>query len=151
MARNSIQIASNIPTAPTAPTAPKAPRAPKAPSAFSDITRVTLKVHHTVSTSAFTPEAVERALREQLPAGLAYRFVSRSKSATSHNGPRSLAVYVAPAGFAFPTARKASGARLDAETAEAFRALAAAAGLDPNDPASILTVARTLASRALGR
>ena len=58
-------------------------------------------------------------------------------------------VYVAPQGFEFPSATAAKGGvRLDKDTADMLRGIAAAMGLDPSKPESIMAVAKALAAKA---
>lgn len=127
-------------------TAPKAKRNRK-PSAFSPKIRVTLSSHAEVGNLSVTE--VGQALTDYF-SDFAVRTVSRTRKARkagSTGGPANLMVYIAPAGFTWAAAAE-RGVRLDAETAGLLRQIAETAGLDPNDPAAIVQVAKMLAQKA---
>jgi hypothetical protein len=128
-------------------------RTTRQPSPFHDIARVTVKVHDAaVIDVADDPQTLGQVLAEYLGEGLAVRVVHRAKANTKGTSAPSASVYIAPAGYAFTAQRKAGGGvRLDADTAEMLRGLASDMGLDPNDSASIVAVARALARKAAGR
>lgn len=123
----------------------------RAPSPFAPKLKVTISAH-----AETTPDASAQSIGELFATtfGDSYsvRTVSRSrisKSGKAATGPASLMVYIAPKGYEFAKTGE-RGVRLDSETANLLRAVAAQMGLDPNDSASIVAVAKALAHKAQG-
>jgi hypothetical protein len=128
----------------------------RTPSPFTPQTRVTVSTHNDIDGSEANTSALGELLKESFEgSGFAVRLVSRirknrktkSGQTGTASGPSSLMVYVAPSGFKFATVAE-RGVRLDSETAKLLRSVAEKMGLDPNDPASIVAVAKALAQKA---
>lgn len=139
-------------------TAAKTPRKPRTPSPFTPKTRVTIAVHNDVTTDAADTTKLSETLTSAFEsAGLAVRIVSRTrkprkstktgKVAAKSTGPSTMMVYLADKDFKFATTAE-RGVRLDSDTAKLLRQVAETMGLDPNDPASIVAVAKALAVKA---
>ena len=118
------------------------------PSLFAPAHRVTLAYHADVAPKTLT-ELTEEF--EVAYAPLAVRVVSHTRARKAGSkaaaGPTAVMVYVAPEGYKF-AATGERGVRLDSETANLLRAVAQSMGLDPNDSASIVAVAKALATKA---
>lgn len=132
-------------------TAPAATTRTRTASPFHPILKVTISRHEDATQASATPDEIGKVLAAAFP-GYSCKAVSRSRAAAAGSvkkaGPASLMLYVAPAGHTFAkTAER--GVRLDAETANLLRTIAADAGFDPSDSASLLAVAKALASKAL--
>ena len=126
----------------TAETATKA-RAARKPSPFTPTVKVTVTVHSSIDPLEAGVSIVGDIFEKVYGPSFAVRAVSRSRG-DSHEGPPSLMVYLAPKGYEFPKSTE-RGVRLDAETANLLRGIASSMGLDPNDSASIVAVAKALA------
>lgn len=121
----------------------------RAASPFKATVKATIAVHNESDADA-TVAAIGQVLSDHFGTGYAVRTVSRSRATKSGKpsaGPASLMVYIAPTGYEFPKAGE-RGVRLDADTANLLRGIASRMGLDPNDPASIVAVAKALAAKA---
>ena len=121
------------------------------PSAFSPRVRVTISTHADVTdvTATEAQEAITKAFGEKY----AVRAVSRTrktKTGKPSAGPANVMVYIAPQGFTFAASAE-RGVRLDAETANLLREAAAKLGVDANDPAGLIAVAKALASNVLSK
>jgi hypothetical protein len=117
---------------------------------------VTVAVHADLDGSIANTSALAEMLTEAF-GPLSVRAVSRTRTAKGKapkvdaaKGPASLMVYVAPEGYKYAAAAE-RGVRLDSETANLLRGVAESMGLDPNDPASIVAVAKALAQKASGK
>jgi hypothetical protein len=139
-----------------AATAPSTKRT-RTPSPFTPQTRITVSTHSDVDASEANTSTLGELLQESFQgSGFSVRLVSRIRKARKSrktgltgtaSGPSSLMVYVAPEGYKFATQAE-RGVRLDSETAKLLRSVAEKMGLDPNDPASIVAVAKALATKA---
>lgn len=124
------------------------------PSPFAPVTRVTFAVHGDVDNAGFLPTALGTMLSETF-GEYSVRTVSRTRTAKggkakAASGPASLMVYIAPEGYKY-AATTERGIRLDSETANLLRGVAESMGLDPNDSASIIAVAKALAAKATAK
>ena len=126
------------------------PRATRQPSAFHPTVRCTVLVHSSVDSPVTgSLNAIKDLFEQEYGDAYAVRAVSRTRNTgKAHTGPATLAVYIAPQGYEFAKASVERGVRLDADTANLLRSVAAKMGLDPSDPASIMAVAQALAKKA---
>lgn len=132
--------------------APVKARRNRKASQFRSAVKATVSIHKDADIFA-SPAEVGDVLATHFGESFAVRVVSRSrttKSGMPSASPASVMVYIAPLGYEF-AATKERGVRLDAETAGILRTLAAGMGLDPNDSASILAVAKALAAKATAK
>lgn len=136
-------------------TAPAEGTRKRTPSPFTPSIRATISVH-TKANGAASVDAIGQDLQSLFSDDYAVRIVTRArKSGISKRtglpftgkGPASVMVYVAPKGYVFPS-QTSRGVRLDVETADLLRKVASSMGLDPNDSASIIAVAKALAEKA---
>ncbi len=134
-------------------TAPKV-RRHRTPSAFRPTARITVNVHSDLDV-ADTAKTFAELLATDFPM-YATRVVARERhprksrktgATVTPTGPASATLYIAPEGYTFKSAPANRGVRLDADTANALRAIAAQLGLDPTDPAAINAVAKKLVEK----
>lgn len=130
------------------PSKVKVPRV-RQPSPFRPAIKVTVSVHKSTENFHGTAPELSAIISSALGSEYAVRTISRTRNVPGGKaaGPASLMVYVAPRGFEFAKTGE-RGVRLDAETASILRDIAAQMGLDPNDSASIIAVAKALAQKA---
>ena len=130
------------------PSKVKVPRV-RQPSPFRPTVKVTVSVHKSTDDFHGTAPELSYILTEALGSAYAVRTISRTRKVAGGKaaGPTSLMVYVAPRGFEFAKTGE-RGVRLDAETANLLRDIASQMGLDPNDSASIVAIAKALAQKA---
>ena len=123
----------------------------RTPSPFANVANVSVHLHSAVAES-IDPAALATTLSEAFAAkGYAVNVTGgRTRSnAKVHGAPKS-ALHIAPADWKFAAPAKDRGVRLDSETAALLRTIAVSMGLDPNDNASIVAVAKALAAKASG-
>jgi hypothetical protein len=117
------------------------------PSAFKPQARVTVSIHADAGTD-WASDFAANTIADSLSDKYATRVVHRTREGAKEDGIPSYMVYVAPQGFEFATATQGKGGvRLDKDTADALRAIAASMGLDPSDSESIKKVAQALAAK----
>src|SRR5450830_1439075 len=121
-------------------------RAARTPSQFKPTCKVTVLVHGSASAPDATVTGIA-TLFEQSFSGLAVRAVHRTRAAGGAGKVPSLSVYLAPLGYEFAKVAE-RGVRLPSDIADMLRGIASSMGLDPNDSASLVAVAKALATKA---
>ncbi len=123
------------------------PRATRQPSAFHPTVKVTVLAHGSIDPSAATLAYIQDVITAPYVGNLAVRAVHRTRAAGGANKVPSLSVYLAPLGYEFAKVAE-RGVRLPSDIADMLRGIAASMGLDPNDSASLVAVAKALATKA---
>ena len=136
-----------IATTPKASATSGLPRATRQPSAFHPTVKVTVLAHGSVNASDASLAYIQDVLTGAYTSEYAVRAVHRTRAAGGANKVPSLSVYLAPLGYEFAKVAE-RGVRLPSDVADLLRSVAASMGLDPNDSASLVAVAKALASKA---
>ncbi len=117
------------------------------PSPFKPTARITVSIHGSAAEAQNNGELIAADLAASYE-GFATRVVHRTREGAGKDSIPSYMVYVAPQGYEFATATAGKGGvRLDKDTADLLRTVAASMGLDPTDSASIAKVAKALAAK----
>ena len=119
-------------------------RAARQPSAFHPTVKVTVLSHGSIIAPTVTE--VSDILSSAYPT-LVVRAIHRTRAAGGVNKVPALSVYLAPLGYEFAKVAE-RGVRLPSDIADMLRGIASSMGLDPNDSASLVAVAKALATKA---
>ncbi len=121
-------------------------RATRTPSQFKANVKVTILTHASIASVDGVAE-VAKLFEDTYSGTCAVRAVHRTRAAGGADKVPSLSVYLAPLGYEFAKVAE-RGVRLPSDIADMLRGIASSMGLDPNDSASIVAVAKALATKA---